>query len=299
MIHCLGNTNYDIVFEQGQVVSGTPGGSKLNTAVSLGRMHAPVTFISRVGSDNLGNLIHQFLKNNGVDTSHFQRVSGLKTNLALAFLDDAKNASYVHYGSEDKPFPDINVTFRDGDILLFGSVFALSGPSKLLTDSVLAQSEKRDVLRIYDPNMRKKCSVGDTNARQTGISRMRQAHVIKCSDEDLEGMGLTIDKLRTLLPGKYIVITRQGRSVLFFSDGIELEVAPPQMKPVSTVGAGDAFNAGVIAALHKYGVKPDNIHALPQSDWNEVIEAGVATATQVCRRRENYIAKNENYGEIF
>lgn len=291
MIYCLGNTNYDIVFEQGQVVSGTPGGSKLNTAVSLGRMQLPVSFISRAGSDRLGDLILYFLEGNGIDTSHFHLATDFRTNLALAFLDDTKNASYMHYGEETKSYTYPGIPFQNDDMLLFGSLFAVSGPSKLVTDSVIAQSENKDVLRIYDPNIRKKCSQGDPAFRQLAINRMYQAHVIKCSDEDLEGMGLTIDKLRKMLPGSYIIITRQGDSVRFFHSDRELEVMPPDMQPVSTVGAGDGFNAGMIAALQKYGVKPTNMHALSQEGWKAVIGAGIDAATKVCSRRENYIAK--------
>ena len=94
MIYTLGETVLDILFKDGKPVSATPGGSMLNTAVSLGRMGVPVSFISEYAADTTGSIIKDFLNENGVDTSFVSNHLDGKTSLALAFLDEKNNAAY-------------------------------------------------------------------------------------------------------------------------------------------------------------------------------------------------------------
>ena len=72
-IYTIGETVYDVIFQQGQIKTGKAGGSMLNASVSLGRIGLDVSFISEVGNDDLGNVILHFLKVNNVDVSNIQR----------------------------------------------------------------------------------------------------------------------------------------------------------------------------------------------------------------------------------
>lgn len=289
MIYCLGNTNYDIVFDGDNMISATPGGSKLNTALSLGRMRLPVSFISRVGNDQLGQKIVAFLNQNRVDTSYLHLEEKFKTNLALAFLDDKKNASYLHYGSEEAAFKTPGISFTSGDFLLFGSVFAIARPTDKVVDEVLDQTAGKQIIKIYDPNMRKKCRISSDNFADLALERMQQSHIIKLSDEDLETMNLDIDSLRKKVPGKYLIVTQGGNEVLFFSDELNLKVQPEEIHPVSTIGAGDGFNAGLIDALHKNHINTHTLKKMSANDWEAVIRKGNKIAAEVCMRKENYI----------
>ena len=95
----IGEIVYDIVFKNGKPISANPGGAMLNTAVSLGRLGLPVSLISELGKDKVGENIIQFLKSNNVDADNIFRFSKGNTALALAFLDDKNNASYDFYKS--------------------------------------------------------------------------------------------------------------------------------------------------------------------------------------------------------
>lgn len=290
MIYCLGNTNYDIVFDPEGLHSGTPGGSKLNTAVSLGRMQLPVSFISRVGNDELGMRIASFLKKNNVDISRFFLNDGYKTNLALAFLDDERNASYLHYGREDTSFQTPQISFQSPDYLLFGSVFAIAKPTDQIAEEILKQAASANALRIYDPNMRKKIRLKRGNYAEMTLKRMKQAHIIKLSDEDLHAMNMSLDYLRRHTKGKYLMLTQREKEVLFFSEDLELQVKPSAIKPVSTIGAGDGFNAGLIAALHRKNTTAATLTELTAEDWKRVIAMGNEVAGNVCMQKENYIS---------
>jgi sugar/nucleoside kinase (ribokinase family) len=74
-----------------------PGGSMLNTAVSLGRCGLEVEMITELGQDKIGQTVLEFLAENGVSTSFIQPADGFKTPIALAFLDEKGNAAYSFY----------------------------------------------------------------------------------------------------------------------------------------------------------------------------------------------------------
>jgi len=68
-IYGIGETVLDIIFKNNQPQAAKAGGSVLNSVVSMGRMNLPVSFISEYGQDDVGTLIDDFLKSNGVDSS--------------------------------------------------------------------------------------------------------------------------------------------------------------------------------------------------------------------------------------
>ena len=66
----IGETILDIIFRNGLPTTAVPGGSVFNCIVSLTRAGIPVSFISETGNDRVGNIILQFMQENGVDTKH-------------------------------------------------------------------------------------------------------------------------------------------------------------------------------------------------------------------------------------
>ena len=125
-IFAIGETVFDIIFKNGKPASSTPGGSMLNTAVSLGRLGLDVYFISEYGKDKVGELVDNFLRTNGVSTDYVSRSDDLPSSLALAFLDDNNNADYSFYKYHpekrlDIPFPELT----HSDIVLYGSFYVI------------------------------------------------------------------------------------------------------------------------------------------------------------------------------
>ncbi len=125
-IYGIGEALVDIIFKDNQPQAAKAGGSVLNSVVSMGRMSLPVSFISEYGQDNVGLLIDNFLKDNGVDTSCVHRFKDGTTSLALAFLDENNDAHYTFYKDYpekrlDIEFPEIN----EDDIVQCGSFYAI------------------------------------------------------------------------------------------------------------------------------------------------------------------------------
>ena len=83
----IGETILDIIFENEQPQRAVVGGSVLNGMVSLSRLGVPVTFISEVGSDRVGDIVFDFMHENGMTTNHVERFHARKSPVSLAFLE--------------------------------------------------------------------------------------------------------------------------------------------------------------------------------------------------------------------
>ena len=90
----IGETILDILFKNNQPTVAVPGGSVFNGLVSLGRAGANVTFISEVGGDRVGNIILDFMKDNGISTDNVMVYPDRKSPVSLAFLNEKNDAEY-------------------------------------------------------------------------------------------------------------------------------------------------------------------------------------------------------------
>ena len=93
----IGETILDILFKNNQPTAAVPGGSVFNGLVSLGRAGANVLFISEVGSDKVGRIILDFMKENGISTDSVMVYPERKSPVSLAFLNEKNDAEYSFY----------------------------------------------------------------------------------------------------------------------------------------------------------------------------------------------------------
>ena len=110
----IGETILDIIFRNDQPQKAVPGGSVFNGLISLGRLNVPVSFISELGNDRVGDMIRDFMEDNHITTEFVDRFPDGKSPISLAFLDDDKNANYF---SMSKVMPNISstrITRRNG-----------------------------------------------------------------------------------------------------------------------------------------------------------------------------------------
>ena len=103
----IGETILDIIFRNDQPQKAVPGGSVFNGLISLGRLNVPVSFISELGNDRVGDMIRDFMKDNHITTEFVDRFPDGKSPISLAFLDDDKNANYIFY----KDYPATIILF--------------------------------------------------------------------------------------------------------------------------------------------------------------------------------------------
>lgn len=295
-IYGIGETVFDIIFKEGQPRAAKAGGAMLNTAVSLGRLGLPVYFISEYGNDSVGSIIDLFLNQNGVATEHVNRFDNGQTKLALAFLDENNDAGYSFY---DK-YPEERLTsglplINGDDILLFGSIYAITDQIRNKFTSFVRSASENGGLIIYDPNFRAAHSAELDILKPLIIENMKSAVLVRGSDEDFMNIfgAANADEAweAVSIYSNCLVYTANTRGVFVRTTSFSGTFPVKQIAPVSTIGAGDNFNAGMIAALYRKDIHREEIGSIGKEIWSEIIALGVEFATNVCLSYENYISE--------
>ncbi|HQH41093.1 MAG TPA: PfkB family carbohydrate kinase [Bacteroidales bacterium] len=291
----LGETVLDIIFRNGEPKAARPGGAMLNTSITLGRLGLPVTFISEYGKDEIGNLVDTFLRNNGVDTSSVFRFSEGKTAIALAFLDEQMNAAYSFY--KDYPaerlqtiIPDI----RKDDLFAFGSFFAITREIRKPLSRMIRQAQDHKTIIYYDPNFRKAHLNELDLLRPVLKENFRNAMIVRGSHEDFRyifGAASAEEAFEAIGKDKLILIyTQSAEGVTLITPSVKKHFDVPAIKPVSTIGAGDTFNAGILYGLVKHYIGYDALMNVQEDIWTSVIETAIVFAGEVCMSYDNYIS---------
>jgi len=294
-LYGIGETVFDIIFKNGQPQAAKAGGAMLNSTLSLGRMELPVYFISEYASDNVGNIIDGFLIENGVGTDFIDHFKEGKTKLALAFLNERNDASYTFY--QDYPEKRLNVEFpvlSKDDIILCGSIYAITSEIRKKFMTLITSSKENGAIVIYDPNFRPTHSSDLDTLKPMIIENMQRAKLIRGSDEDFKSIfGANTPDEAWGFVKKYcncMVYTANSAGVYVRTTSYSGKFNTKSIKPVSTIGAGDNFNAGMMAAIYKNQITGDMLDKMGEESWSKVVSMGVDFATNVCLSYENYIS---------
>ncbi|MBP1639751.1 MAG: fructokinase [Bacteroidetes bacterium] len=290
----IGETVLDIIFKNDQPIASTAGGSMLNTSVTLGRLGLPVHFISEYGNDPVGLRIDRFLTYNGISTDYVYRYDEGKSALALAFLDDSNNANYTFYKAYpqkrfDIAFPEVNAD----DIVLFGSIYAITPELRTTLRRFLLYAKSKNALLYYDPNFRKAHLDDLEQLRPAILENMSLASVVRASNEDLEiifGAKNSNEAYEAVSPlCNTLIYTSSSDAVYLKTPYKSLTLPNRQIEPVSTIGAGDTFNAGIAYGLYKHRIGNEALQPMTDDIWQQLIGYGIDFATEVCLSYENYI----------
>jgi fructokinase len=237
------------------------GGAVFNTAIALGRLGAPSAFFSGVSNDMLGEILTDTLAASGVDTRYLSR-SDRPTTVAFVKLVNGQ-ATYAFYDEAtagrmlaraDLPSLPAEVT-----TLFLGGISLVNDPAAS-TYEALQEREAAARVTMIDPNIRPGFIAGKEAEYRARISRMiARADIVKLSDEDLqwlEGPGDVSALARGVLAAgpKVVFITEGSAGARAVTATQDRFVKATPVTVVDTVGAGDTFNAGVLAALNAAGV---------------------------------------------
>ena len=292
----IGETILDIIFENDQPRRAVVGGSVLNGMVSLSRLGAQVTFISEVGTDRVGDIVFNFMHENGMTTNCIERFQGRKSPVSLAFLGKDKSAEYIfHTDYPDKrlnsQFPEIN----ENDIFVFGSFYALNPLIRSRFLEFLKEAKRCKALIYYDPNFRASHKSDVHELRDSVAENCEFANIVRGSDEDFFHLYDKTD-VSEIYSGiikqhcNCFITTHGADGVNLFTDKVCGHFDSNKITPVSTIGAGDNFNAGVVYGLLKYNIGYNDIPDLKKEDWAKVIQCGIDLSSEVCCSYSNYIS---------
>ncbi len=249
----IGETVLDILFKNDQPQKAVPGGSTFNSIVSLGRAGVPCTMITQTGSDHIGDMICDFLRKNGVSDEFVCRKPNTKSHITLAFLNEHNDAQYEFYKDHatdllDIPLPHITAD----DIVLFGSFFAINPVIRPVTRKLLTEAHEAGAWLYYDVNFRKNHIAELPDILPNIEENMRLASVVRGSMEDfdylfdLKDPDTIYERVRSLCPT--LILTDGARAIRVYESDKMTMFNVPKIDTVSTVGAGDNFNAGYIYA---------------------------------------------------
>lgn len=259
----------DIVFRDEQPQKAVPGGSTFNAMISLGRYGLDCAMVTEVGDDHVGELTRRYLSENHVDTRFVRTRKGMKSHISLAFLDEQHDAHYTFYKDHNAWTIDLegtDIRFTKEDVLLLGSYYAINPVTRPLVSMLLQRAHEAGAFIYYDINFRRP-HVADLPMVKANIEEnIRLASVVRASDEDIAMIGFMPEH-------EHLIITRGAKEVTYHGQ----HYPTPQIEAVSTIGAGDNFNAGFIAG---------HIQRLSETDQ---IALAQKFAQNVCKQYENSI----------
>lgn len=239
-----------------------PGGAPMNVAVHLNQLGVQSSLISRVGADENGDALVEYIAERGVDTSLIQVDGVHSTGTVDADVSDPTEVKYTVNAPVAwdfiKPTYATQYAVGDADILLFGSIATRNDVSARTLDHLLGQAR----YRVLDVNLR-----APHYTRERIEKLLQAADMVKMNDSELELIAswyspasepeeqmqkvareFSLDTLCVTFGDKGAELLEKGR--LFSHSGFVVKVA-------DTIGAGDAFLAALLAQRLE-GKDPDS-----------------------------------------
>lgn len=321
----IGETVLDILFKNDQPQAAIPGGSTFNSIISLGRAGMDCYIVTETGDDHIGDLTCNYLQRNGVRDTFVSRQQGMKSHLSLAFLNQQNDAQYVFYKDHASVRMQAReLHCQPDDAVLFGSFFSINPAIRPAVKTMLQEAHDAGATLYYDINFRKPHIADLPQVYDAIMENMALSSIVRASTEDLltlfgtdhcplwqQGNGLQLAKMLCIadLGSADAAIVEQAVSRLYqglirhycqrficTTGSGAVYLCTPQfyqtftvnrIPTVSTVGAGDNFNAGFLYGLVRNGL---NISELTEHDWATCIEMGKRFAQDVCQSYENSIS---------
>lgn len=294
----IGETVLDIIFKDDQPIAAVPGGSTFNCLISLGRCGVKASFISETGNDRVGQRIIRFLEENGVDSSSVSVYQDSKSPLSLAFLNEKNDAEYIFYKDHPKDRLDFNYPeVNEDDIVVFGSYYAVNPVIRPQVLGFLEYAKSHGAILYYDVNFRASHQDEVLKLTPNILENLELADIVRGSTEDFDVMFHKTDadaiyRSQISFYTKKFICTNGSAPVELRADGGMKKQYPilKREEVVSTIGAGDNFNAGFIYGLMKYDVTREHMDTgLTESQWDHVIDCAMQFSANVCKSLNNYV----------
>ena len=288
---------------------------------------------TQMGKDNASEIITGFMRRNNVETTHAICVEGRQSTISLAMLDSRNDARYEFFRDSAMPkFQTPDIEFESGDILLFGSFFAISPATRLQVKELVARARSQGAIIYYDINFRKGPHGNSPHIKDYIEENCALSTIVRGSSEDIGniyGECTAAEAYRdhiSFLCSNFIC-TKGADSTEVFSPGFHAIYPVHKIETLSTIGAGDNFNAGVVytlsqlpalaalsapcaaaasaasvatsacgatpsaGATHVSGATPDAL-ILGKEEWDKIVTTAHLFSAEVCQSYENYVPED-------
>ena len=279
-----------VIRADGSVIE-TPGGGPYNSARAIARVGVPVRYVGRLSSDASGQRLRDGLAADGVDLTHVVDTDD-PTTTAVATLDGAGTARYdFQLDGTSAPGLTLDAVLATGlrpetiDVLQVGTLGLVMEPSGT-TMEALVRAVPASTLVMLDPNARPSATE-DPAAYRARIARLAdRADVIKVSTDDLRFLDVAGDETaalgRLVTGGAIVLVTDGGGSVEIVTAAERRTMPVPSVEVVDTVGAGDAFGGGFLAAWVQAGHDRADLAILDEVE--AAVRFAITVAAITCTR---------------
>jgi fructokinase len=250
-----------VALQQSTNFHRAPGGAPANVAVGLARLGTSVAFLGKVGGDTFGHALRETLSTEGVDVRGLVQTPGTQTALAFVGSDGHGGRQFIFYhrGMADTLLAPEEVDhdlIGHAQIFHFGSVTLAAEPSRTATIAAARWAREHDCLVSFDPNVRLELWDAPSSALDTIVDMLGVVDLVKVSSDELvflTGTSHPGDACRVLRGHgpAMAVVTLGGGGCYFQSASFFGEVPGLPVTVVDSLGAGDAFMAGLLAGLSK------------------------------------------------
>lgn len=276
----------------GMALDARIGGSPLNVAIGLARLEQPVAFFGALSSGFLGDRLFAALQAEQVGTECTLRIDAPAT-VSLVGLDARGVPSYAFYGSgaADRQLPLSALDSVPAAAAFHFGSYAMVVEPVAGTQRALVEREYRRSVIAYDPNIRLNVEPDLQRWRDALQWMLPRTHVLKVSDEDLALLfpAADVSELAAswLAAGvALVVVTRGHQGAWAWTAQHHVSAAPVTVDVVDTVGAGDTFQAALLAALAERSLlAPQALRSLARAPLQAALYFAVRAAAITCSRR--------------
>ena len=287
-----------------------PGGAPANFLAALTKFGRSTALMGKVGDDTFGKLLLGTLRKAGIETCGLIEDSKVFTTLAFVTFDDQGDREFAF---SRKPGADIKFSEKDLEakkhlidecrVFHFGTLSLTNEPSRTATRKAVRYAKEQGKLVTYDPNLRKPLWSDMDECRKQLIWGLKQADVVKISDEEVEFLfGLGVEEGAEHILKKFgvkLVFVTCGADGCYFKNAVASGKVPSLagIKVIDTTGAGDIFGGSAVSQIlgrMDEGKRPETLTA---EELTQVVRFA-CTAAGLSTTRSGGISSVPEYAEV-
>ena len=267
-------------------MAANPGGAPGNFLAALNAYGKKTAFLGKVGNDAFGHLLLGTLKAACIETKGIVVDDSVFTTLAFVTFDENGDRSFSF---ARKPGADTQLTWEEIDksliddarVFHFGTLSLTDEPVRTATQKAVAYAKERGKLITCDPNLRKPLWPSEDAAREQMLWSLRQADVVKISDNEVEFLWNCTpeegaDKLLKEFGVSLAMVTLGPDGCLLKTKNASFRAVCPKVHPIDTTGAGDIFGGSALSRLLEL---EKSIDALTEEDLAYIGSFAAAAAS--------------------
>lgn len=256
----IGSINMDVAISTerrprvGETVRGfgfmtNPGGSGANQATTVAKMGKEAWMLGCVGNDAYGKELLSVLTGNGVKIDHIEKVDGVSTGVSVIITDTKGGKSIVIDGGANK-YVSVELIKRSEDLIAQSDIVLLELEIPFDTVRFAAQLAKKHAKTvILNPKPPEK--LDDTFLKNIDIIVPNDLSCGPICDMEITSIE-DYKKASEYLYSKgvkHVIVNLGEKGALYYNGAEHKNILAPQVDPVDTTAAGDAFIGALTSML--------------------------------------------------